>query len=423
MTSNLGGHTTGHREQSVAVIGAGIIGITTALALLDRGFQVTLLDGNGVAAGASAGNAAHIATEQVFPLAHAGMLWQVPKFLADPLGPLAIRPRALWRERRFFWHYLASMGNARWQHNQQQLQQLCQLALPAWQRLLARWQLTHLLMAHGNLLTFEGPKAQQHALEQQAYYAKGQVISELWTASQLQQRCAGLSTQVQAALFFPNTAHTVCPRLLCEQLVEVFEQQGGRFLARHVDAIVPNQPRPAVRCGADTLHFDALVLCTGVHANQLLNPHGMSVPLTAERGYHLQIPSAHTPPFAIASFDRKMIVTPFDGSVRVAGTVEFAGIDAAPNWQRAYRLRVHGEALWPALAASTSQQVWSGQRPTVADSLPVIGASAYPHLWCNFGHQHLGLTLAACSSELVCDALDGKPLSPLHAALALDRFS
>jgi glycine/D-amino acid oxidase-like deaminating enzyme len=133
--------------------------------------------------------------------------------------------------------------------------------------------------------------------------------------------------------------------------------------------------------------------------------------LEAERGYHLMTSPASLPSIPVASFDRKMIMTPMQHGLRLAGTVEFAGITAADNWQRAKLLRRHGEALWPELASTMSQvgpeACWSGLRPTLADSLPVISQSHLPGLWLHFGHQHLGLTLAATSTELLLQCIAG----------------
>lgn len=409
--------------RTVAVIGAGVVGLTTALQLLQQGYQVMVFERETVGAGASSGNAGHFASEQVFPLAHASLLWSVPKFLLNPLGPLAIRPRALWSERRFFWHYLQSMWPAKWRYNHQILRSLCQQAIDAWQQLLASEALSQLLVQQGNLLVFEGQTAMQQALKAKQHYQAGGVDVELWSAADVQQYCAGIHQSVQCALYFPGTGHCVSPLQLCQALQQAIERRGGVFHVAEVQQLQPSDHGITVQAKSNCWQVDDVVLCTGVHANTLLEPLGLWVPMTAERGYHLEIKALAMPPIAVASFNRHMIMTPMQTGLRLAGTVEFAGIDALPNWQRAQSLRRHGEALWPSLREYGEVSMWSGQRPTCADSLPVVGASGVPRLWLNFGHQHLGLTLAAVTSRWLVDAMQGCAKVNSLDALSIRRFA
>lgn len=409
-------------KPTVAVIGAGVVGLTTALQLLQRGYQVQLFEGESVAAGASSGNAGHFATEQVFPLAQASLLWSVPRFLINPLGPLAIRPRALWTERRFFWHYLASMWPARWRQSHQQLKTLCEASIAAWQHLLSAEGLSALVVQQGNLLVFEGEDAIQQANAQQHHYQAGGVAVEFWDASAVQKQCAGISDTVRCALYFPQTGHCMSPLKLCQALAQAIERRGGIVHIARIDQLQPSADGVTIHGAESSWHVDEVVLCTGVHANELLKPLGLWVPMTAERGYHLQINSSAMPPMAVASFNRKMIMTPMHGGLRLAGTVEFAGIDALPNWQRAKALRSHGEALWPSLRGGAEVSMWSGQRPTCADSLPVVGASGVPGVWLNFGHQHLGLTLAAVTGLWLVEAMQGYNRVNSLEHLSINRF-
>lgn len=414
------GAQTSHRG-AVAVIGAGVIGLTSALQLQQQGFSVTLYDAQGVAGGASFGNAGHIATEQVFPLASTGLLWQLPKLLRQ--GTLALRWRAIWSERRFFWHFLKSMRPAAWRRSHQVLRHLCQQAMPAWQRLLSAHQLTELFVPRGNLLVFEGAAAETNALSQQQTYAAAGVVCQVLTQAQTRALCPGLASSVRCSLWFEQTGHCVSPGTLCQKLAQVFCQAGGTLLLEQVVSVQPtSQQQVLVHLASGTAsQFQQVVLCTGAASHPLLRPLGIRLPLTAERGYHVHTPLAQMPSMAVASFDRKMILTPMHDGLRACGLVEFAGVGAHPNWHHLTGLGAHAKALWPALAAQESTTSWSGERPTIADSLPVVGESGIAGVWLNLGHQHLGLTFAAYSAELLLSAMTGAADSSVNILAALSR--
>jgi D-amino-acid dehydrogenase len=401
------------------VIGAGVIGLVTACRLQQQGQQVLLLDPNGVGAGCSFGNAGHLATEQVFPLADPALLPKLPGFLLDPLGPLAIRPGYFWRALPFFYRFLRQMLRGARQANTEALKVLLQDAIPAWQRLANDASCSDLLRYQGSLLVFEQSTLAQVEQVAQGYRAQGVALSIL-TQKQLQQNYPGLSGAVRYAILFEEVGHTLSPSILNQRLYQWFLAMGGRFEQQKVLAIA-QATVPALASSATAplqltlatkqITAKTVVLCTGAYSKQLLKPLGYQLPLEAERGYHLMTSPPSMPAIPVASFDRKMIMTPMQHGLRLAGTVEFAGLKAADNWQRATLLRRHGEALWPELAGSISQvgpeACWSGLRPTLADSLPVISRSHLPGLWLHFGHQHLGLTLAAVSTELLIQNMQG----------------
>lgn len=402
----------GSRPATAVVIGAGVIGLVTACRLQQQGQQVLLLDQNGVGAGCSYGNAGHLATEQVFPLADAALLPKLPGFLLDPLGPLAIRPGYFWRALPFFYHFLRQMLKTPRQANTAALKGLLTDAIPAWQRLAKDAGCNDLLRYQGSLFVFEKSTLAQVEQVAQSYREHG-VPLQILSKPQLQQQYPGLSAEIRHAILFTEVGHTLSPSLLNQRLYQWFLAMGGQFEQQQVLAInATTTSQLQLTLTTKQITAQTVVLCTGAYSKQLLKPLGYRLPLEAERGYHLMTSPASMPAIPIASFDRKMIMTPMQHGLRLAGTVEFAGLTAADNWQRAKLLRQHGEALWPELAGSISQvgpeACWSGLRPTLADSLPVISNSRLPGLWLHFGHQHLGLTLAAISTELLTQLMAGE---------------
>jgi|GEM_PF-90047 len=454
-------------QQQMVVIGAGVIGLVTACCLQQQGHQVLLLDGNGVGQGCSFGNAGHLATEQVFPLADPALLPKLPGFLLDPLGPLAIRPRYFLKALPFFVRFINQMRPKKRSANMQALKQLLQSAIPAWQQLLDDAGCAHLIKTDGSLLVFEQTALAQVEQVAQSYAQQG-VALEVLTKAQLQSRFPGLADSVNYAIWFSEVGQTISPNLLNQALFQWFISMGGQFLQQKVAKISsrhglavhlePNQIAAALQQSEAAPQIIAtvqLVVCAGVHSKSLLAQLGFKLPIEAERGYHLMTSPALLPVLPVASFERKIIMTPMQEGLRLAGTVEFAGTELADNWQRAERLRFHGEALWPALLnkpqlkdakngkaeasaalAAASNDVspdlskvrpancWSGMRPTLPDSLPVISGCDIPGLWFHLGHQHLGLTMAASSTRLLLKLMAKEPGSvQLAAPFSLKRFN
>ncbi len=424
-------------KQQMVVIGAGVIGLVTACRLQQQGHSVLLLDGKGVGQGCSFGNAGHLATEQIFPLADPALLPKLPGFLLDPLGPLAIRPRYFFKAIPFFLRFISQMRQSRRSANTLALKLLLKGAIPAWQQLLADAGCSDLIKLDGSLLVFE--QSELAEVEQVALaYAEQGVALEILTQPQLQSRYPGLADTVRYAIWFKDVGQTISPHLLNQALFQWFKRMGGLFSAQNVEKISTSHGL-CVHLATQVISTKQLVVCAGVHSKRLVEQLGYKLPIEAERGYHLMTNPGTVPSLPVASYERKMIMTPMQEGLRLAGTVEFAGTSLADNWQRALRLRLHGDALWPALAAESQQAVntsqtdtgntapqgcWSGMRPTLPDSLPVISGCEVPGLWFHLGHQHLGLTLAASSSDLLLKLMNRQPGAAAQASpYRLQRFA
>lgn len=425
-------------KQQIVVIGAGVIGLVTACRLQQQGHAVLLLDGKCVGQGCSFGNAGHLATEQIFPLADPALLPKLPGFLFDPLGPLAIRPRYFFKAIPFFLRFISQMRQSRRSANTLALKQLLQEAIPAWQQLLSDAGGSDLIKLEGSLLVFEQTELAE--VEQVALaYAEQGVALEILTQAELHRRYPGLADTVRYAIWFRDVGQTISPHLLNQALFQWFKRMGGRFSAQHVEKISTSHGL-CVHLASQVISTEQLVVCAGVHSKMLVGQLGYKLPIEAERGYHLMTNPNTVPSLPVASYERKMIMTPMQEGLRLAGTVEFAGTSLADNWQRALRLRLHGDALWPALAAqgdsataansgftaadhNTPPGCWSGMRPTLPDSLPVISGCEVPGLWFHLGHQHLGLTLAASSSDLLLKLMSHQPGAAAEAEpYRLQRF-
>ncbi|WP_162898096.1 NAD(P)/FAD-dependent oxidoreductase [Pseudoalteromonas lipolytica] len=412
---------TNTRTQRVAVIGAGVIGICTALQLQQAGFAVTLYDENGLAQGCSKGNAGHFATEQVFPLAQVALLKKLPAMLFNPLGPLRIDWRYAIKALPWFWQFIKNMPSARFIAHTHALKALNEHAIHAYERLLANYQLGHLLTKQGSLLTFEKTPLVDVQRTLAMYQAQG-IKVKLLDTKQVHALEPSLSDKIKHALLFEDVAHSIEPHLFCIQLAQKFSLLKGQFRQQKVVAITPKSEGFMVSDEQDSLNFDKVVIAAGAWSASLIEPLGYTAPLDTERGYHCMVNINHGLTRPVASAERSLIMTPMSQGLRVAGTVEFAGINRKANNKRALALLPHAQALLASQPLS-AKTTWMGCRPSLPDSLPIIGqAPNHNNLYFAFGHQHLGLTQGAITSELITDLCLNKAPSINLEPYSINRF-
>jgi D-amino-acid dehydrogenase len=411
----------------IAVVGAGIIGVTCALQLARQGRQVVVIDQQAPGMGASYGNAGHLATEQVFPIADVSILKHLPAMLMDPMGPLRLDWRYLPRALPWFIRLLLNLRPTRYRQTVAGIRALNEASLGAWQRLLQSIQQPGLLREDGSLLVFEraDSRAAIEALQQRMQ--QQHVPVDFWSAEAIRKAAPQLSEQIQGGLFFPGTGHFLDPyQALCE-VVAAAKASGVQFLQRQVlDARVGDQGVTLVTDQGLFAANQVLIAC-GAHSAKLTAAlTGNKVPLDTERGYHLMLP--HEPqrlPFAVTSLERKFIMTPMAGGLRLAGTVEFAGLDRPANMDRAWQLHRLSLGLFRDDLSAQDATPWMGFRPSLPDSLPIIDRVCEGKVLLAFGHQHLGLTQAAVTAEMVGHLAatgTGDPALPSLHAYRLARF-
>jgi D-amino-acid dehydrogenase len=396
----------------IAVIGAGIIGVACALQLVRQGRKVRVIDQQAPGMGASYGNAGHLATEQVFPIADLSILKRLPAMLMDPMGPLRLDWKYLPRALPWFIRLLLNLRPASYQGTVTGLRALNEASLGAWQRLLASIQRPELLREDGSLLVFERSDSRAAIDGLQRRMQAQNVPVEFWSGDAIHEIAPQLAARIQGGLFFPRTGHFLDPyRLVCE-LVEAAKASGVQFLQRQVlDARIEGD---GITVSTDQGTFAArqVLIACGAHSARLTAAlTGKKVPLDTERGYHLMLPHEQQRlPFAVTSLERKFIMTPMTGGLRLAGTVEFAGLDRPPNMARAWQLHRLSQGLFREDLSAEDATPWMGFRPSLPDSLPIIDRVCDGKVLLAFGHQHLGLTQAAVTAEMVGQMASGAPV-------------
>jgi len=416
-------------SHDIAVVGAGIIGVACALRLARQGLRVVVIDQQQPGHGASFGNAGHLATEQVFPIADASILKRLPAMLMDPMGPLRLDWKYLPRALPWFTRLLLNLRPAPFQNTVAGLRALNESSLEAWQRLLADIQRPDLLKIDGSLLVFERPESRQAIQALQSRLHQQQVPVDYWQAGAIRETAPQLSDQIQGGLFFPRTGHFIDPyRVVCE-LVEAAKASGVNFVQQQVQGGHVQEHGVALITGNGALTASRVLIACGAHSAKLTAAlTGEKVPLDTERGYHLMLPQEHDRlPFPVTSLERKFIMTPMSEGLRLAGTVEFAGLEKPPSMERAWQLHRLSQGLFRQDLSAEAATPWMGFRPSLPDSLPVIDQVCGGKVLLAFGHQHLGLTQAAVTAEMVVRmALPGAEKEafrlPVSERYRLDRF-
>ncbi|HHX8324212.1 TPA: NAD(P)/FAD-dependent oxidoreductase [Vibrio alginolyticus] len=411
------------KKERIAVIGAGIIGLSIGLKLQQQGYQATIFDPNGVGNGCSKGNAGHIATEQIFPLATPALLPQLPKMLLDSKSPVSIRWQDIPNTIGWMIRFLLQTKPSAAERAKNAIKSLNERSVASWRGVLDSIGKAHLIKMNGSLLTFENEKLFQNYQSTLNSLAKNGVAYQVWTQEAIRELIPDLSHKVRVGVFFPDTGHTLDPYQLCVELSEAFEVLGGKVLQNGVSALAKNGE---VLVESQTYSFDRIIVAAGVHSKPLIRQlTGVKVPIQAERGYHLMVDDKHDVlPFPISSADRKFIMTPMSGGLRLAGTVEYADVESPPNMKRSEMLFKLGDEMFESGLHPLKQgEKWMGNRPSTVDSLPVIDSIWDGNVLLAFGHQHLGLTQAAITADLLLELIEGKPTSIDLSPFSLQRFA
>ena len=401
-------------QAPIIVVGVGIAGTAAARALQRSGHAVTLLDSAEPGKATSFGNAGYLSFDSLIPLARPATLKKVPQMLMDRDGPLTLHPPSLpwllpWMAR----FALASLSTAEVQKGMAALKALMLEADVAWKAEIQASGLGELFHSRGALYVYESEAAFLGTDEMRGLQMNKGTEFEVVSGDRARELAPGLSPHIVRGIHYPNASHTINPYRVVETLAQRFVADGGTILRGRVRGFGRDGNRvTSVQITEQALPASAVVIAAGRASGELTRLLGFNAPLVAERGYHVMVaPDNLRFDLPVSPPERGLFFTPMQEGLRIAGTVELAAPHQPPSWHRADLLVKHLREIFPGVGGA-EQSRWIGERPTLPDFRPAIGrAPRLANVYCSYGHQHLGLTLATASARLIARQMEGEALA------------
>ncbi|MCO6185395.1 FAD-binding oxidoreductase [Rhizobium sp. L1K21] len=416
-----------NQRQTIAVIGAGFVGLCSALWLQRAGHKVTIIDpepptGNVSYRNAcSYGNACTIAAHAVLPVGTPGIVWDVPRMLLRADAPLSIIWRYLPQLAPWLIAFLSASRTKEVERISSVLGQMLYHADAAWLPLMQQSESMHLRRENGCLYLYKSEADYRSAEQNDRLRAKYGVAIDEVSRDEIRDLEPNLAPVYERGALYRDSFNLWSPLQLAQALARAFEAAGGTFVRQEALNVEANETGGKVHTSGDPVEAGHIVIAAGAHSKRFCAQLGDKVLLDTERGYHVLFPEGRdllNRPVCYPEHGFYMV--PMQNGIRTVGTVEFGGLKRPLNPKRTAMLRNATPKLLPNVGTATDE--WMGFRPSMPDSLPVIGPSPKsPNVTYAFGHGHIGLTLGALTGYLVAQNIAGQqtlidvePLRPVR---------
>jgi D-amino-acid dehydrogenase len=410
-----------NRKLKIGIIGAGIQGISNALFLQKKGFEVTIFDRNEPGSlSASYGNAGHFSPYASVPINRPDILPDIPAMLLSSNGPLALKWNYVPKMIPWLLQFVRNCTTKRMNHTAKNMHQILDLALPAYDELFNELELGELVVKKGILYIWNDQNLKSRELEIKVRNELG-VDQQVVTPNEIHDLEPNIKPFYHGGVYYRYGRHARNPRKILLKLFELFLKKNGRFLKMNIEDIKFNDEKPVIKTETQSFIFDKIVIACGAFSKILTDNLDEKIPLDTERGYHVHFKGCdHLLNRPVIFQNRGFGITPMEQGLRVVGTVEFGGLENPLSKSRIKNLINNAKYMLGDLPEHEDE--WLGFRPSTPDFLPVIGPSKnYKNIFYCFGHHHLGWTLGPISGKIIAGMiaeentnLDLKPYSSLR---------
>jgi D-amino-acid dehydrogenase len=412
-------------QPGVTIVGAGIVGAASALWLQREGFQVTLVDSGGVGEGASFGNAGNISPGAVVPYLIPGIWREAPGWLLDPEGPLAVRPGYFLKLLPWLKAAVKSAGQEAALATSRAMHALHSGTLQAYETLTRGTEADGLIELSGQLYVSEKPSSAQGSALAQRMRAEAGVKTVVLDWMEIRELEPSLAPIFRSGLLLPDNGRCKNPHQLVSALARTAVRGGATIVRGKVQGFqVDGKQVRAIVVDGNAQPVERVVIAAGAASGTLAAQLGTRVPLEAERGYHITIEDPGVAPrMPVTHTDAKFACSPMNVGLRLAGTVEYAGIESAPNWRRAELLKAQAKRMFPGVRLDKVTR-WAGNRPSLPDGLPVLGAAPNAaNAYFAFGNSHFGMSAGPVMGKLIGELVSGRKPSIDLTPFAPGRFA
>ena len=385
----------------VGIVGAGIQGISNALFLQKKGFDVTIFDReNPGSPVASYGNAGHFSPYASLSLNRTDILLDVPAMLMSSTGPLALKWNYVPKMIPWFMKFILNTTKNKMMHTAKNMHQILDLALPAYDELFDEVDIEGLVENKGILYIWNDQDLKSRQLEINVRKELG-VQQQLVNKKEIHDLEPNIKPFYHAGVYYPYARHARNPKKILLKFFDLFLKKGGQFKKTDVKSIDFQDEQPILKTDTDKFLFDKLVIACGAFSKKLTDNLDEKIPLDTERGYHVHFKDCdHLLQRPVIFSNRGFGITPMEQGLRVVGTVEFGGLKNPLSKSRIKNLINNAKYMLGDLPDHEDE--WLGFRPTLPDFLPVMGPSKnHKNVFYCFGHHHLGWTLGPISGKIV----------------------
>jgi len=409
------------KNTKIGIVGAGIQGISNALFLQKKGFEVTIFDKDQPGSQtASYGNAGHFSPYASVPINRPDVLTDVPAMLLSSTGPLALKWNYVPKMIPWFLKFIRNCTTKKMMHTAKNMHQILDLALPAYDELFDDIELGGLVEKKGILYIWNDQNLKSRKLEINVRNELGVDQQEV-TPKEIHDLEPNIKPIYHGGVYYQYGRHARNPKKILLKLYDLFLKKGGKFLKMNIKDINFDDEKPVIKAETQSFLFDKIVIACGSFSKKLTDNLNEKIPLDTERGYHVHFKDCdHLLSRPVIFQNRGFGITPMEQGLRVVGTVEFGGLDNPLSKSRVKNLINNAKYMMGDLPEHEDE--WLGFRPTLPDYLPVIGPSKkYKNVFYCFGHHHLGWTLGPISGKIISGMiaeentnLDLKPYSSLR---------